>query len=58
MSFIAPLLLVLAVSLFTIFLIIGLVSVPWPVLALILLLGLMVTQRVLQRCRVDFDAPS
>lgn len=53
MTFIAPLLLVLAVSLLTIFLIIGLVSVPWPVLVLLLFTGLVVTQRVLQRCTLD-----
>ncbi|NJR68211.1 MAG: hypothetical protein HC771_05710 [Synechococcales cyanobacterium CRU_2_2] len=53
MSFIAPFLIVLTFCLVTIFLVVGLVSVPWPVLLLLLGSGFFVTQRVLQRCSLD-----
>ena len=53
MSFIAPLLFVVAVTFLTILLIVGLVSVPWPVLLLLLGAGLLMTQRVLRRCELE-----
>lgn len=53
MSFIAPLLFVVAITTLTILLVVGLVSVPWPVLLLLLGVGLLLTQRVIQRCELE-----
>ena len=53
MSFISPLLFVVTVMTLSIFLVVGLVSVPWPVLLLLLGVGLLMTQRVLRSCELD-----
>ena len=47
MSFVAPLLLAVTLLSFSCFLVVGLISVPWPVLLVVLVLGLFMTQRVL-----------
>jgi hypothetical protein len=48
MSFIAPLILVVTLMSLSCFLVVGLISVPWPVLLLVLLAGLLLTHRVLR----------
>jgi hypothetical protein len=58
MSFIAPFLLVLSVCIITLFLVVGLVSLPSPVLVILLGLGLLATQRILRSCPADVFAPA
>ncbi len=48
MSFIAPLAIVLCLVTFSILLLIGLVSVPWPMLLVLLVVGWIVTQRIIR----------
>ncbi len=56
MSFAAPLLLSVTLLSLSCFLLVGLISVPWPVLVLVLLAGLFMTQRVLGNNSSDFDS--
>lgn len=56
MSFVAPLLLSVTLLSLSCFLLVGLISVPWPVLVLVLLAGLFMTQRVLGNNPSDFDS--
>ncbi len=55
MSFAAPLVLSVTLLSLSCFLLVGLISVPWPVLILVLLVGLFMTQRVLGNNSSDFD---
>jgi len=55
MSFVAPLLLSVALLSFSCFLVVGLISVPWPVLVIVLLAGLFMTQRVLGNGTGEFE---
>ncbi len=56
MSFVAPLLLSVTLLSLSCFLVVGLISVPWPVLVIVLLAGLFMTQRVLRNSASDFDS--
>lgn len=56
MSFVAPLLLSVTLLSLSCFLIVGLIAVPWPVLVLVLLVGLFLTQRILGNSTSDFDS--
>lgn len=56
MSFVAPLLLSVTLLSLSCFLVVGLIAVPWPVLVLVLLAGLFVTQRVLSDGSYDLDS--
>ena len=56
MSFVAPLLLSVALLSFSCFLIVGLISVPWPVLVIVLLAGLFMTQRILGNSASEFES--
>lgn len=56
MSFVSPLLLSVSLLSLSCFLVVGLISVPWPVLLLVLLVGLFMTQRVLGNSTSDFDS--
>lgn len=55
MSFVAPLLLSVTLLSLSCFLVVGLISVPWPVLVIVLLAGLFMTQRILGNSTSDFD---
>lgn len=56
MSFVSPLLLSVLLLSLSCFLVVGLISVPWPVLVLVLIAGLFVTQRALGDSASDFDS--
>lgn len=56
MSFVAPLLLSVTLLSLSCFLLVGLIAVPWPVLLLVLLGGLFMTQRILGDSSSDFDS--
>lgn len=53
MSFIAPLLLVVTLMSLSCFLVVGLISIPWPCLLVLLLVGLFLTQRVLRMSSLE-----
>lgn len=56
MSFVAPLLLSITLLSLSGALVVGLVSVPWPVLVIVLVAGLLVTQRVSGTSVSDFES--
>ncbi|NJN31399.1 MAG: hypothetical protein HC824_13975 [Synechococcales cyanobacterium RM1_1_8] len=53
MSFVAPLALAVTLLSLSCFFVVGLISVPWPVLLLVLLAGLFLTQRIILRMGQD-----
>lgn len=55
MDFVAPLLLSVTLLSLSCFLLVGLISVPWPVLVLVLVGGLLLTHRVLRVSQADSE---
>jgi hypothetical protein len=56
MDFIVPLLLSVTLLSVSCFLLVGLISVPWPVLVMVLVSGLLLTQRVLRVSQADLES--